>query len=364
MEKNYQLTDNDLDLFDLLNIIWNEKLKIFFAILVSIIFAISYYLYQEKSYTATIEIKPVSTKELVKFNLINNFITEFFAHNPHHHFTRPPVNSSRANQPYDRLYLNEDRSFERFLSEIRNYDELLLILEKNETIKEIISNSLKKNQQKTIYDIANSITLSQRSTRTSDHTDLNLVWHDIEEAKVILKEVIKLSEINVKKTYFDDLQYLKEIRKKELEDYNSSRTDYLQKLLKILNQELTNPFLKDDGQDSLVNYKFFESVILLSKKNSYDLLTFLKGPKSIEKEIEEIKNSNKIFVIGFEDETKKLKKLDLDWIDYNLFSINIVSMGISFKRLLMMSIGISLMAIIILILILHEFKLKKTRKKT
>ena len=29
MEKNYQLTDNDLDLFDLLKIIWNEKLKIF-----------------------------------------------------------------------------------------------------------------------------------------------------------------------------------------------------------------------------------------------------------------------------------------------------------------------------------------------
>ena len=29
MEKNYQLTDNDLDLFDLLKTIWNEKLKIF-----------------------------------------------------------------------------------------------------------------------------------------------------------------------------------------------------------------------------------------------------------------------------------------------------------------------------------------------
>lgn len=363
MEKNYQLTDNDLDLFDLLKIIWNEKLKIFFAILVSIIFAVSYYLYKEKSYTATIEIKPVITKELVKFNLINNFITEFFGHTEHH-FIRPASNSSRANQPYDRLYLDEDSSLKRFFSEVRNYDELLLDLEKNEKIKEIISNSLKKNQQKTIYDLANSITLSYRSTRNSDHTDLKLVWHDIEEAKVILHEVIKLLEINVKRTYFDDLQSLKEIRKKELEDYNSSRTDYLQKLLKISNQELSNPFLKDDGQDSLINYKFFESVILLSKQNSYDLLTFLKGPKSIEKEIEEIKNSKKVFLLEFEDETKNLKKLDLDWIDYDLLSINIISMGISFKRLLMMSIGISMVVVLILILILHEFRLKKIRNKT
>ena len=76
------------------------------------------------------------------------------------------------------------------------------------------------------------------------------------------------------------------------------------------------------------------------------------------------KNSKKVFLLGFEDETKNLKKLDLEWIDYDLLSINIISMGISFKRLLMMSIGISMVVVLILILILHEFRLKKIRNKT
>ena len=107
----------------------------------------------------------------------------------------------------------------------------------------------------------------------------------------------------------------------------------------------------DQGIKLIINYN--------DKNNdNFEMLNFFKNPDEIEKEIESIKNYEDLLMTKFDEKIEKLIDMDLKWVNYDTSSINSIFTGISFNRLLILSIGIGFVFGMVLILILNEFKSK------
>ena len=83
-KNNFIFKNNEVDLSELLKILWNEKIKI--AVIASIIFIIifNYNNYKSKkpnSYKSTLMIKQVQKSEFSVFNYLNNYIIRYVFYN-------------------------------------------------------------------------------------------------------------------------------------------------------------------------------------------------------------------------------------------------------------------------------------------
>ena len=71
MSKNIQTNSDEINIIDLVQIIWTGKWKI---VLITVIIAISIFYYQAKDtkkFTATTDIEPITTYEASKFDALN-----------------------------------------------------------------------------------------------------------------------------------------------------------------------------------------------------------------------------------------------------------------------------------------------------
>ena len=74
MVKNSQIDNDEINLIELMQTVWEGKWKIAVVVVISFIAAISYQLTKTKNFTAITEIKPVSTLALNKYLVLNNTI--------------------------------------------------------------------------------------------------------------------------------------------------------------------------------------------------------------------------------------------------------------------------------------------------
>ena len=74
MIKNSQVNNDEINLVQLVQTVWEGKWKIAVAIVISLIIIMSYQFNKKKDFTATTEIKPVSTSEINKYIVLNNII--------------------------------------------------------------------------------------------------------------------------------------------------------------------------------------------------------------------------------------------------------------------------------------------------
>ena len=75
MIKNSKVDNDEINLIELMYVLWNGKWKIAVVVVISLIAVISYQSTKTNDFTAITEIKPIADLELIKFIEFNNLIT-------------------------------------------------------------------------------------------------------------------------------------------------------------------------------------------------------------------------------------------------------------------------------------------------
>ena len=143
-------------------------------------------------------------------------------------------------------------------------------------------------------------------------------WHDREELDYILRQTLELTLTNFKKSIFNEMDLLFNIKKNSIINDDLKRIDYL-----VEQSSIARELNISENQIDSVDLPKSNNVMF--NINSNDLAYYLRGFKVIDKEISLIKSRNYNDLISMEKEIQDLKKVDIEWIDYNIFLIETTS---------------------------------------
>ena len=353
MKKNINKNYSDFDLEDMVQTIWEKKWIVALTLSISIMISLYYFSKQPKSVQVSIIIKPAQYKEGVNFFLINEFVEEF-------------NQATKKSSSIKTSHIDKIRALDIFVSEVMDFEELIFVLEKNETIKKKISKLSKEDQQRVLYNYSRRLTIKQngKSEENSIEYELNFIWSDAAEAQKILEDVLRLTEINLGKILINDLKTLQKIRKDQIIDKDLLQIEYLKEQSKI-SKALNVVNQSKDGGNLVERDLFIDDILsfLNSKIYNNQSLAFLRGSKAIEEEIEIIKNRKHIYLDKFEVRLDTLEEMGLKWVDYNLFLIKSTSNKADLRKILFLSILLGLIIAVVVIIVLNEFKSQKNSRK-
>ena len=206
MIKNFKIDNDEINLIELIYLLWEGKWKIVVVVVISLLAMTSYRSTKTKNFTAITEIKPIGTLELNKYIEFNNLIT-----NTKSEGRVESVTSLRLLNVYINV-LNNKSVFE---DAIRKFN----LLEASQYNNE-------QEYSEAIIRLSSSIKIlspsaSAKSLETSYHT-INFIHHDAEKWKSILRYVDESTNKLVKKNLVDEvnnsLVFLANQKKYQLED--------------------------------------------------------------------------------------------------------------------------------------------------
>jgi LPS O-antigen subunit length determinant protein (WzzB/FepE family) len=227
----------------------------------------------------------------------------------------------------------------KFYNEFKDYEEFLINLKNSKNVRENISMLPIKDQKKVLMEYKKILEIDKKINEKTIIT-LNLKWNNIEEARDILQDTINLTFNNFINSIFFEMYETLDNRKKENDEKKSIKIKFLKEQIWIAKEiQVSDPI---NGYTGTPYY--------------------LRGHKAIAKEIELIENSTNQ---EFEFIKKKIdffKKENIDWIDYDINSIKVVSLKKS-KLILIMSILLGLVLGAFYTLISNAIKSKSVSKK-
>lgn len=324
MTKKFPTYDDEIDLIELCKTVWDEKIKIFIILFIALAIFTGYNYYKPKKpsmFEMKLVIKPQNIFELSKF--VNGYIII-----PKEKFSEISI-------------LN------MFIAEILDYDEIVSILKDNENIKENISKLDEKAQIQKLYDYAKRLVAQKLDNEVTGYT-LKFTWNDSKEGRDILEDTLKLALTNLNKSIFKELELSLEIKKVLIINEDKKEIEYL-KEQSFIAKELNIVESQIRKGSFPLSTSFFN---MLSHDTHY-----LRGYKLIDMEIKSIENRRHGF-LEMDNQLNILKKIDLNWVNYNIFLIEIESLNKpkSYISSLILTIISSLIAGVFYVFMLSIFK--------
>ena len=319
MKKNSPLYDDEIDLIALFKIIWDGKIKILLITLISFFAGLGYNSQIPINYLNSLTINPSNDIELIKIANIQKL-----------------VQSNQSNQS----------SLVRFMNELEDYDEFLLIVQNTKKIQEI-----------ELFKYAKLLEIVKPKKNEENYT-IDFKWHDPDEAKKILQETLNLTSKNLKRSIALELSQLLEFEKKLLINEDVERLDYLKeqsaiaKELNIIDNQINDANLSQSSVSLNIN-----------TADTADIAYYLRGYKAIDKEIELIQNRDHQSLKLVEQEINDFKDKEIEFVKYNVYLMDHNSLK-NTKLILMISILLGLIVGMFYVLISNAFKPKKISKKT
>ena len=305
MKKKSLDSSNEIDLIELIEIFWNEKIKIVTIIIVTCLIFFSYNQLQPKpepnQYQISLTINESDNSEYIKLLPVLDYLNS--------ELSKTLDISGSAYQ-----YLNENISFNinsksliyNFLKKLSNFKQLVSVLEKNKTVLEKLTKYSEEEKLSELYNYARLLKIEKPNSPFLTNSYLvSFTWEDPDEGREILIHTINLVISELQKSIYNEIdQRLDQIKKKKLfEDLR--KIEFLSEQ-SVIAEELS---IKDSYVDIDNNLSFNINVF----DNSY----YLKGKKVIDKEIEIIKNRNYTEVKTIRKKINELKKSKINWIDFN-----------------------------------------------
>ena len=411
MTKNSQIDNEEINLTELMFIVWKGKWKIAIAVIISLIALTGYQSTKVNNFTAINEIKPISYSELNRYLTFNNLIINA---NANAISNSNPNFSSTSNED---VKVNNDAKIAGKLSKITSskiFDLYLDVLEDKSVFADamikfnLLEASQYNNDQEyndAITKLASSIkifspiaTVSAKkgNLETSYHT-INFVHHDAEKWKSLLMYVDESASKIAKKIlvekYNSTLSFLQKKRKYELQDITIKINNYLIDYEREVSDHLA--YLREQAAiakrlgiaKNTIEVQTFGNQNASVSNIQTDSSFYLRGYEAIDKEIEliELRNNKKAFIKGLfklekkkraikQDQTIERIKLifqsDLlaDSKKFSAGSIKATTTKFEYndnKNMLVMTIVIALMAGIFYVIISNEFQSQRvSRKKT
>ena len=347
------MTNNNsehIDLFDVFATIWNGKFRIILITLTSFMIAFVYDYQKPNSYEVSIDLKESKPGEFIKFLTINKFITDLEKQKT----LDPKVTQVNLQTKYD-----EKTMFNSFLDEFLDYEELISVLENQETISKQISRLDENEKDNQLYKHAKRFKIEQiiEKNKLDDQKDritLTFIWHDKDEALEILDKTFKIVLSNLKVAVFTEIDEFLSIKNFIDKNNDLSRIDRL-----LEESEIAKELNIADSR--------MESVNLSKSDVSFNINTvgsayYLRGYKAIDKEITLIKNRKYAETTTLKNKLEEIKNTNIKLIDYNLYLTNIVELKDS-EKIWSFSIFIGLIIGIFYTLILNSVQNYKANKQ-
>ena len=324
MKKNSLLYDDEIDLIALFKIIWNGKIKILLITIISFLVGLGYNSQISRNYLNSLTIKPSSDIELIKFANIQNLI-----------------GSNRS-------------SLVRFINELEDYEEFLLSIKNTKKIQENISKLNIEDQEIEMFKYVKLLEIVKPKKEEENYT-IDFKWHDPNEAKKILQDVLNLTSKNLKRSIELEFSKRLEYKKKLLFNDELLRLDYLNEQSAIA-KELN---IIDSQID---NINLSQSSVSLNISTA-DIAYYLRGYRAIDKEIELIENRDYKNLKFIEQEINDFKDTEIEFVKYNVYLMDHNSLKDT-KLILVISILLGLIVAIFYVLISNALQSQTVSKKT
>ena len=326
MFKNSKINNDEINLFELIYILWEGKWKIAVAVIISFIAVISYQSTQTTNFTAITEIKPVSSFTLNKYNVLGNTIK---LTNTNSNFNFQKITESNLLNLYIDI-LNDKSIFEdamhklNFLdatqySDEQKYNEAIIKLASSVKIlsplnnKEVgnleisyptinfIHHDDKKWKNALIYvdELANQLVKKKLSE------DYNSTLLSLKQSKVYQLEKLKTLMTNTEIDFYKEMKKFEMNREFQLEDIqikiDNILIDYDRKTvnrLAFLREQASIARTLGIAKNTIVSESFGNNSVVTNIKT--DTAFYLRGYEAIEKEIEliELRDDKQAFIDG------------------------------------------------------------------
>ena len=288
-KKSPLYNDDEIDLIALFKIIWKGKIKILLITIISFLIGFGYSTQIPINYVSSLPIKKSHNSEYNKFVSLAN-----------------SIKSNRGYQINQTNQLNEE-ILNRFIGELKDYEEFLFILKNNIKVRENFENLPIEDQQKKLFSYVNLLNIIEPKINeigiNNIHLKLNFTWKDPDEAKDILRDTLNLTLNNLEKSIYEELEQSLKLKKEVTFNKDRERINYLQEQSSIA-RELN---IKDNE---------------MFKSGPY----YVRGYQAIDKEIDLIKNRDYKNFKFFEQEINSFKKEKIQWINYNIYLIETKSL--------------------------------------
>ena len=332
MKKNYPLYDNEneIDLIALFKIFWNGKIKILLITIISFLVGSVYSSQIPINYLNSLTINPNKNSEFIKYDYMQKLLKINKSNQSNQSYQLNQLNlTSQSNQSNQSNQLN----LFRFINELKfNIEDQEMELFNNAKSLEIVK--LNENEESYI---------------------INFKWHDPDEAKKVLQDILNLTSKNLKRSIDLELLQLLEFEKRLLLSKNLNRLDYLKEQSAIA-RELNII----DNQIESVNLS--QAAVSLNISTA-DIAYYLRGYKAIDKEIELIQNRESQNLKFIEQEINDFKDTEIEFVKYNIYSMKSNSLK-NTKSILTTSILLGLIVGIFYVLISNALQSQTLSKKT
>jgi len=320
MKKNKLLNDDELGLITLLQIIWEGKIKLFLIVIISFLVGLGYNFQIPINYLNSLKINATDNSKLIELNHIQKMLN---------------------------LQGSSQSIMNKFINELKDYDEFLFIIKNKKIIHEDILKLTNEDQDIELFKYAKMLNIVY--TKNNNDFILNFNWHDPNQAKRILQDTLDLVSKNLKKLIILELFQALNFQKKLTMNNDKERLVYLIEQSSIA-KEL------DITDNQIDNLNLSQSSVSLSI-NTADIAYYLRGYKAIDKEIELIKNRKYNNFKYIEEAIDNLKDKEIEFVKYNVYLTDSESLKNS-KLILVISILLGLILGVIYLLILNEIKSK------
>ena len=197
--------------------------------------------------------------------------------------------------------------------------------------------------------------LKIKPKKEEENYTIDFKWHDPNEAKKILQDVLNLTSKNLKRSIDLELLQRLEFEKRLLLSQDTKRLDYLNEQSAIA-KELN---IIDNQID---NVNLSQSSVSLNISTA-DIAYYLRGYKAIDKEIELIQNREHQNLKFIEQEINDLKNTEIEFVKYNINLMNSNRLK-NTKLILTISILLGLIVGIFYVLISNALQPQTVSKKT
>jgi len=327
MKKNYPLYENEIDLIALFKIFWNGKIKILLITIISFLVGSVYSSQIPINYLNSLTINPNKNSEFIKYDYMQKLLKINKSNQSNQLNQLNQLNLSSQSDQSNQLNLF------RFINELKfNIEDQEMELFKNAKLLEIVK--LNENEESYI---------------------INFKWHDPDEAKKVLQDILNLTSKNLKRSIDLELLQLLEFEKRLLLSKNLNRLDYLKEQSAIA-RELN---IIDNQIDSV---NLSQAAVSLNISTA-DIAYYLRGYKAIDKEIELIQNRESQNLKFIEQEINDFKDTEIEFVKYNIYSMKSNSLK-NTKSILTTSILLGLIVGIFYVLISNALQSQTLSKKT
>ena len=389
--------DNEIDILSILQIIWDGKWKIISIVFIFFVGSVSYSSTIPNMFKFTTNLQESNQDLYYKYKYLNDILGKNIEFN----HTRTKSNSTDKST-YEVFKIDNPRILDMFVTEFSDYDEMITVLSQNEYVKNKIKSSNEKEKRKSLINFAKKFSII-KPQNLKDTWKISLIWHDINEGTSLLNKALNLTLINVKKSLLNQVNNIA----KSIDLGNERQKSHLYSLLlankklnKLINEEkiryLTEQYsiAKQLGiKYNQLSVKSIPKLVFSLKERSENRLEvnfseypyYLLGYKSIDKEIEIIKNRSKkdepimdqkylkinegILLIESDNRSKDLRsaveiinKDNIDkWVNFNLEFVEIENLKKT-KQHMLISIILGILFGILFVILSYSFKQRQNNE--